>query len=84
MPTAFTGVFPRAKFWVNYAFLQHFYVTAGSDDFLNQWREGRYPGGPKFTLGTDIFFGGGLFFTDDDLKTLFGMGAASALAPATK
>lgn len=80
----FTGVFPRAKFWVNYAFLQHFYVTAGSDDFLNQWREGRYPGGPKFTLGTDIFFGGGLFFTDDDLKTLFGMGAASALAPATK
>ncbi len=80
----FTGVFPRAKFWVNYAFLQHFYVTAGSDDFLNQWREGRFPGGPKFTLGTDIFFGGGLFFTDDDLKTLFGMGAASALAPATK
>jgi len=80
----FTGVFPRAKVWVNYSFLQHFYATAGSDDFLNQWRQGRYPGGPKFALGSDVFFGGGLFFTDDDLKTLFGMGAASAIAPATK
>jgi phospholipid/cholesterol/gamma-HCH transport system substrate-binding protein len=80
----FPGVFPRAKVWLNYAFLQHFYVTAGSDDFLNQWRSGKYPGGPKFSLGTDVFFGGGLFFTDDDLKTLFGMGAASALTPATK
>jgi phospholipid/cholesterol/gamma-HCH transport system substrate-binding protein len=80
----FTGVFPRAKVWVNYSFLQHFYATAGSDDFLNQWRQGKYPGGPKFTLGSDVFFGGGLFFTDDDLKTLFGMGAASAIAPATK
>lgn len=80
----FPGVFPRAKVWVSWAFLQHFYVTAGSDDFLNQWRSGKYPGGPKFSLGTDIFFGGGLFFTDDDLKTLFGMGAASALTTATK
>jgi phospholipid/cholesterol/gamma-HCH transport system substrate-binding protein len=80
----FTGVFPRAKVWVNYSFLQHFYATAGSDDFLNQWRQGKYPGGPKFALGSDVFFGGGLFFTDDDLKTLFGMGAASAIAPATK
>ncbi len=78
----FQGVFPRAKFWLNYNFLQHFYVTAGSDDFLNQWRSGRYPGGPKFTLGTDVFFGGGIFFTDDDLKTLMGMGAGSMVSPA--
>ncbi len=80
----FQGVFPRAKFWVNYNFLQHFYATAGSDDFLNQWRSGRYPGGPKFSLGTDVFFGGGIFFTDEDLKTLIGMGAASAVTPATR
>ena len=80
----FQGVFPRAKVWVNWSFLQHFYVTAGSDDFLNQWRSGRYPGGPKFSLGTDVFFGGGLFFTDDDLKTLIGMGVTSAVAPALK
>lgn len=80
----FPGVFPRAKVLLNYAFLQNFYVTAGSDDFLNQWRSGKYPGGPKFSLGTDVFFGGGLFFTDEDLKTLFGMGAASALTQATR
>jgi phospholipid/cholesterol/gamma-HCH transport system substrate-binding protein len=80
----FPGVFPRAKVWLNYAFLQHFFVTAGTDDFLNQWRSGRYPGGPKFSLGSDLFLGGGIFFTDDDLKTLLGMGAASAIAPAIK
>jgi len=80
----FPGVFPRAKFWLNYNFMQHFYLTAGSDDFLNRWREGRYPGGPKFTLGTDAFFGGGLFFTDDDLKTLMGMGAGSLVSPAVQ
>ncbi len=80
----FQGVFPRAKVWVNWSFLQHFHVTAGSDDFLNQWRSGRYPGGPKFSLGADVFFGGGIFFTDDDLKTLIGMGAASMVTPAVK
>ncbi len=76
----YQNVFPRAKVWINYQFLQHFYLTAGADDFLNQWRSGRYPGGPKFTIGNDVFFGGGLYFTDDDLKTLFGLGAGSALA----
>jgi phospholipid/cholesterol/gamma-HCH transport system substrate-binding protein len=76
----YQNVFPRAKVWLNYQFLQHFYVTAGADDFLNQWRSGRYPGGPKFTIGNDVFFGGGLYFTDDDLKTLFGLGAGSALS----
>lgn len=75
----YQNVFPRAKVWLNYQFLQHFYVTAGADDFLNVWREGRYPGGPKFTLGNDVFFGGGLFFTDDDLKTLLGVGGGAAI-----
>jgi phospholipid/cholesterol/gamma-HCH transport system substrate-binding protein len=76
----YQNVFPRAKVWLNYQFLQHFYVTAGADDFLNVWREGRYPGGPKFTLGNDVFFGGGLFFTDDDLKTLLGVGGGAAIS----
>jgi phospholipid/cholesterol/gamma-HCH transport system substrate-binding protein len=65
-------VLPRAKLWANLHFLDHFYVTAGTDDFLNKWRGGSYPGGPRFVVGRDIFFGGGLFFTDQDLKTLFG------------
>jgi phospholipid/cholesterol/gamma-HCH transport system substrate-binding protein len=73
----YQDVFPRAKVWLNYYFLQHLYVTAGADDFLNNWREGRYPGGPKFTIGNDVFFGGGIFFTDEDLKTLVGTGGTT-------
>jgi phospholipid/cholesterol/gamma-HCH transport system substrate-binding protein len=78
----YQSVFPRAKVWVNYYFLQNFFVTAGADDFLNSWREGHYPGGPKFTFGNDAFVGGGIFFTDDDLKTLLGAGAGSAVSGA--
>jgi phospholipid/cholesterol/gamma-HCH transport system substrate-binding protein len=62
--------YPRAKIFLNYAFLNHLFVTAGADDFLNTWRAGRYPLGPKFSVGRDVFFGGGLYFTDDDLKAL--------------
>jgi phospholipid/cholesterol/gamma-HCH transport system substrate-binding protein len=79
----YQNVFPRAKLWVNYYFFQNFFVTAGADDFLNSWRTGRYPGGPKFTIGNDAFFGAGLFFTDDDLKTLLGAGAGSAASSAS-
>ncbi len=79
-------VLPRAKLWANYYFLDHFYLTAGTDDFLNKWRSGSYPGGPRFVIGRDVFFGAGLFFTDQDLKTLFGgMGsAASSASQATR
>ncbi len=75
----YQDVFPRTKVWVNWYFLQHFYATAGADDFLNAWRSGRYPGGPRFTIGNDVFFGAGFYFTDDDLKTLLGAGAGSAV-----
>ncbi len=75
-------VFPRAKIWVDYRFLDHFYVTTGTDDFLNKWRAQQYPGGPKFSIGRDVFFGGGLFFTDDDLKALLtSFGSAASAAP---
>ncbi|HEU4384395.1 MAG TPA: MlaD family protein [Anaeromyxobacteraceae bacterium] len=75
-------VFPRAKLWANWYFLDHFYVTAGTDDFLNKWRGGAYPGGPRFSIGRDVFMGGGFFFTDQDLKTLFGgLGAATTSLP---
>jgi phospholipid/cholesterol/gamma-HCH transport system substrate-binding protein len=73
-------VFPRAKLWANWSFLDHFYLTAGTDDFLNKWRGGSYPGGPRFVIGRDVFFGAGLFFTDQDLKTLFGAVGGSAAA----
>ncbi len=78
---------PRAKLWLEYTFLKYFYVTTGADDFLNTWRAGRFPGGPKFAIGNDVFFGGGIVFTDDDLKALLslaGGGASTAAAGAGK
>ena len=42
----------------SYEFFKHFYISAGVDDVLN----------PE---AFDWFFGGGLRFTDDDLKALF-------------
>ncbi len=71
-------VFPRAKLWANWYFLDHFYVTAGTDDFLNKWRRGSFPGGPSFAFGRDVFLGGGFYFTDQDLKTLFGAAGSTA------
>jgi phospholipid/cholesterol/gamma-HCH transport system substrate-binding protein len=76
--------FPRAKVWANYNFLQHFYATTGVDDFLNRWHTGKYPSGRSFNIGTDVFFGVGLYFTDDDLKTLLLSGAGSAAGSASK
>ncbi|ACL65425.1 Mammalian cell entry related domain protein [Anaeromyxobacter dehalogenans 2CP-1] len=80
----YQDVFPRAKVWANYNFLQHFYVTTGVDDFLNRWRSAASPDGRSFNIGTDVFFGAGLYFTDDDLKTLLVSGAGSAASGAGK
>lgn len=77
--TSNTTLSPRAKVWVNYYFLDNFFVSSGVDDFLNRWQQGQYPGGRSFNIGTDVFFGGGVYFTDDDIKTLFGAGAGSAI-----
>ena len=62
---------PRAKLWADYTFLKYFYVTVGTDDFLVPWRRVRLPGGTSYAVGQDVFFGGGLTFTDDDLKSIF-------------
>jgi phospholipid/cholesterol/gamma-HCH transport system substrate-binding protein len=75
--------FPRAKLWADYTFLRYLYVTTGTDDFLNTWKAGRYPGGPKFSIGQDIFFGGGIVFTDDDLKALISVAGSSLSSGAT-
>jgi phospholipid/cholesterol/gamma-HCH transport system substrate-binding protein len=69
--------FPRAKLWADYTFFKFMYATVGTDDFLNTWRSGHWPGGPKFSIGQDVFFGGGITFTDDDLKTLIGVGGGT-------
>lgn len=69
--------YPRAKVWVDYRFLQHFYLTAGADDFLNRYQQIRKGVGRDFKLGNDIFFGAGIFFTDDDLKAFLAGGGGS-------
>jgi phospholipid/cholesterol/gamma-HCH transport system substrate-binding protein len=79
-----TNVYPRAKIWVDYNFLQHFYVTTGVDDFLNKWQSATSVGGQSFNIGTDVFFGAGIVFTDDDLKTLLLSGAGSAAGSASR
>jgi phospholipid/cholesterol/gamma-HCH transport system substrate-binding protein len=77
-------LFPRAKVWADYVFLQHFYATMGIDDFLNRWRTSTQPGGRPFNLGTDVFFGLGLQFTDDDIKTLIGAGLGGSVSPVAR
>jgi phospholipid/cholesterol/gamma-HCH transport system substrate-binding protein len=74
--------YPRAKLWANYYFLHYFYATAGTDDVLNKFTATRPQGGKRFAIGRDVFFGGGLTFTDDDLKTIFMM-AGSAIGGLT-
>jgi phospholipid/cholesterol/gamma-HCH transport system substrate-binding protein len=71
------ALYPRTKLWVDYTFFRYLYGSVGVDDFLNNWRSGRYPGGPDFTVGRDVFFGGGVVFTDDDLKTLLSVGGGA-------
>lgn len=72
-------IYPRAKVWLNWYVSQNVFLTTGVDDFLNRWETGSFPGGRSFQIGTDVFFGGGIYFTDDDLKTLLGAGAGSAI-----
>ncbi len=76
------NLFPRTKLWVDWIFLEHFYATTGVDDFLNRWQSSNRPGGRPFNLGTDVFFGMGIQFTDDDIKTLLGAGAGSGVSAA--
>jgi phospholipid/cholesterol/gamma-HCH transport system substrate-binding protein len=77
------SAFPRAKLWADYNFLRHFYLTTGVDDFLNRWKSSTQPGGRPFNIGTDVFFGAGFYFTDDDLKPLIGAGVGNTAASAS-
>ena len=63
--------FPRLKMYANLIFLQHLYVTAGVDDLMNRAAFEAVTG--RLRAGRDAFVGGGIFFTDEDLKVLFGV-----------
>ena len=76
--------FPRAKLWADYIFLKHVYITSGVDDFLNRWSSSRRAGGRPFNIGTDVFFGVGIQFTDDDIRALLSSGATSVGSAVTR
>lgn len=68
---------PRLRAYMNLRFLRHLYITAGVDDLANPAAYEAVTG--RFRAGRDAFIGGGLMFTDEDLKLLFG--ATGSLLP---
>ncbi|MEY2668813.1 MAG: hypothetical protein RJA59_1451 [Pseudomonadota bacterium] len=65
--------FPRTKLWFDWRFIPNVYITAGVENVLNS---------PTLGYGREFFVGGGVFFTDQDLRALLvgGGGAAAGAA----
>jgi phospholipid/cholesterol/gamma-HCH transport system substrate-binding protein len=53
--------FPRTKLWFDWRFIPNVYITAGVENVLNS---------PTLGYGREFFVGGGVFFTDQDLRAL--------------
>ncbi|MGC4117862.1 MAG: MlaD family protein [Myxococcales bacterium] len=70
--------YPRLKAFANYSFLGHLFVTAGVDDVLNRTLYdtdlvGTTAGTTRrLVSGRDFFVGAGLYFTDEDIKSVLG------------
>ena len=60
--------FPRLRTAIRFQAFQHLFATVGMDDILN--RQVRDFTTNKLISGRDVFFGGGIFFTDEDLKAV--------------
>jgi len=60
---------PRVKFYADYRFLDHLFLTAGVDDMVNH-RKYDDVDRTRIISGRDYFVGAGFFFTDDDIKLL--------------
>jgi phospholipid/cholesterol/gamma-HCH transport system substrate-binding protein len=60
--------YPRLRATLRAQAFEHLFVMAGIDDILNAQQ--RDTATQRLIAGRDFFFGGGLFFTDDDLKAL--------------
>jgi phospholipid/cholesterol/gamma-HCH transport system substrate-binding protein len=60
--------YPRLRATLRLQAFGHLFATAGMDDILN--RQVRDSASNKLIAGRDIFFGAGVFFTDDDLKAV--------------
>ncbi len=75
--------YPRLRTYLTWRFLDHFEVRGGADDIINcqgasgfAWncavRNTVAPLSRGYTLGgRELFLGGGFYFTDDDLKSVF-------------
>ena len=63
--------FARLKTYASILFFNHVYAMVGADDLTRLDRNGRKTS-PLY------FFGGGFNFTDEDLKSLFGLAAAGS------
>jgi phospholipid/cholesterol/gamma-HCH transport system substrate-binding protein len=62
---------PRIKAYLDYRFLDHIIVTAGGDDLVNP-RVRDTQNATRIASGKDFFVGAGFYFTDEDIKLLFG------------
>jgi phospholipid/cholesterol/gamma-HCH transport system substrate-binding protein len=63
---------PRVKLYADWRFLNHLLITVGTDDVLNRpLVDPEHE--TRIIRGRDFFVGAGVFFTDDDIKTLVGL-----------
>lgn len=58
---------PRLKGYLDMMFMDHFFITAGVDDFINKYEDPRW------------FFGGGIYFTDRDVALLMSRAPVSSV-----
>jgi phospholipid/cholesterol/gamma-HCH transport system substrate-binding protein len=60
--------YPRLRATLRFTPYEHVYVNIGMDDILN--RQNRDVLTNRLVSGRDFFFGAGVYFTDDDLKSI--------------
>ena len=61
--------YPRLRASLRFSPIEHVYLHAGMDDILN--RPNRDLTTNRYLGGRDFFLGGGIYFTDEDLRSLF-------------
>lgn len=60
--------YPRLRATLRFVPYEHVYINVGMDDILN--RQNRDVLTNRLVSGRDFFFGAGVYFTDDDLKSI--------------
>jgi phospholipid/cholesterol/gamma-HCH transport system substrate-binding protein len=60
--------YPRLRATLRANLFDHLVATAGVDDILNRQVRDNFTN--RLLLGRDVFIGGGIYFTDDDIKAV--------------